>query len=51
MHKDKLILILCRKVEEVIYNNYWPTEEGRQTEEGRCHILDLVDKIKRLCQP
>jgi hypothetical protein len=32
--REQAIELLCRKVEEVLNNNDWPTEEGRQAEDG-----------------
>jgi hypothetical protein len=37
---------LCRKVEEVLNNNDWPTEEGKDNEAGESDIRWLLDKIK-----
>ena len=46
--KEK-ILSLCRKVEEVMSNNDWPTEEGRMYDFGTvctCPLNELVRQIK-----
>lgn len=40
------VLSLCRKVQEVIFNNDWPTEEGQMNEGGECDLLDLVIAIQ-----
>lgn len=45
----QLILDLCAKVEEVVHNNDWPTEEGHMHDDGvtcSCPILDLTTFIK-----
>ena len=40
------ILALCDKVEEVLNNNDWPTEEGMDSEDGQSYIRSLVEEIR-----
>ena len=43
------ILDLCGKVEEVVHNNDWPTEEGHMHDDGvncTCPILEMTEFIK-----
>jgi hypothetical protein len=42
----KVILDLCRKVDEVVNNGDWPTEEGSRDENGNSHIGDMVIIIR-----
>lgn len=42
----KNVLDLCRKVEEVLDNNDWPTEEGQDREDEKSYIRLLVEQIK-----
>lgn len=45
--KDNILLLLL-KVEEVLNNNDWPTEEGyERADEPPCVIRKLVDTIRR----
>jgi hypothetical protein len=43
----QLILDLCRKVDEVVNNGDWPTEEGHSTDEtGSCPMSEMTDFIR-----
>lgn len=39
------ILRLCMKVEEVLDNNDWPTEEGMDNEQGQSLIRSLTNEV------
>lgn len=42
----QLILDLCRKVDEVVDNGDWPTEEGHRNEDGTSPIGEMVSFIR-----
>lgn len=49
MDREQAIASLLRKVEEVINNNDWPTEDGHWTDDGvkcTCPIADLIAVIR-----
>jgi len=42
-----LIYELCNKVEEVLNNNDWPTEDGHETSDGpKSYMRNLIDMIR-----
>jgi len=46
----KKILILCSKTESVIWNNDWPTEDGRVVDYATgcgCPMIDLTNDIRK----
>lgn len=46
--RELAIESLLRKVEEVLNNNGWPTEEGQYGEDGvLCPIQELVNEIRK----
>ena len=47
--REHAIELLLAKVENVLYNNDWPTEEGQTREDGiePCDIQKLVDNIRK----
>jgi hypothetical protein len=46
--REAAIGLLLKRVEEVINNNDWPTEEGQErADEGPCFIRSLVDNIRK----
>ena len=47
LSREQAIELLCRKVEEVIHNNDWPTEEGRQSEDGSPSAIDELITLVR----
>ena len=45
--REEAISALLRRVEEVVNNNDWPTEEGQErADEPPCIIRDLIDNIR-----
>ena len=48
--REQAIEFLLTRVEEVVGNGDWPTEEGRFTDDGMqcsCFIQDLVNHIRK----
>jgi hypothetical protein len=47
--REHAIELLLAKVENVLYNNDWPTEEGQTREDDiePCDIQKLVDNIRK----
>ena len=46
--REHAIELLLDKVEEVLNNNDWPTEEGQEPcDEPPCGIRQLVDNIRK----
>ena len=45
--RERAIELLLQKVEDVLNNNDWPTEEGQERcDEPPCGIQQLVDNIR-----
>lgn len=44
--RERAIELLLGKVEEVINNNDWPTEEGHVIDDGTCPLQILIDNIR-----
>jgi hypothetical protein len=47
MTREQAIEALCQKVEEVLHNNDWPTEEGQQSESGEPSPIDELITLIR----
>ena len=48
MSREYAIELLLAKVENVLNNNDWPTEEGQSRADiGPCDIQKLVDNIRK----
>ena len=45
--REQAIETLCQKVEEVLHNNDWPTEEGQQSESGEPSPIDELITLIR----
>jgi hypothetical protein len=44
--RERAIELLLQKVEEILWNNDWATEEGTRREGETCPIQILVDNIR-----
>jgi hypothetical protein len=44
--RERAIELLLQKVEEVLWNNDWATEEGTRREDEKCPIQILIDNIR-----
>ena len=46
MTREEAIELLCKKVEGVLNNNDWPTEEGQRLESELNPIEELIASIR-----